>query len=871
MVWRQNALRAYRALLLAYPAEFRHEYGEEMEHLFAMRLEREPRLRLWLEVLADVVLTAPREHLQILAGDLRYGARVLAKAPGFVFAALLAIVLGVSATTTVFSLINAVLIRSLPYGNAERLVYMWTPVPDAAGLPREFPPYFANMDAWRRQSRSFQDITAMQRYIALLDDGSAERVGAGRVLGNFFETLEATAQLGRTIDAEDDHPDKQLTVVISDGLWHSRFGGDPAVLGKTVHMDRRSYRVIGVMPREFSYPHGNDFPGQYEYGSLPRTDVWVPAALTLKQQADNGLEFDAVIGRLRPGVSLSRAQSEISAIQNRLEPIHPEGRMQARLVPFIETTIGPVRPLLHLLMGAVCLVLLLACGNLASLLMARVADRVHEIGVRTALGAQRSRLFRLMLTESLMLSAGGGTLAVPLSYAALEVVAKLNPGDIPRFEETTLDMRVLLFGLFIAVGTGLVAGIFPAVSASFVNVGELLRQGGRGIAGVSWRVRNTLIVSEIALAVILLAGAGLMIRSYLVVQGEDKGFAPSTLTMSVVLDQQDSKLGTTASRELMDRIQAVPGVQVAGSIGDLPLSSAEDKAFIEVEGYRSHLKEFESVRETGGEYFRAMQIPLIAGRYLTDGDIEPRTDVMPHAVVVSKSFAKHYFPGRDAVGRRLRINAGGWGSGWSTLVGVVGDIRHTNLEEAPAPIIYVQNGVADSLVIRTIGPPDAIIPSIRRVVSSLKAGIALTDVQTMGQYVDQAAARRRFQTVALTSFAGVAVFLALVGLYGLLSYAVRQRTQEIGVRMALGASRGAVVGMVVLYGLKLTSAGLAIGVCLSLALTRVVASFLYGVGAVDPVTFTAVPALVIAVAVAACITPAWSAACIDPVSALRQQ
>ena len=310
----------------------------------------------------------------------------------------------------------------------------------------------------------------MHRYIALLNDGNPQRIGAARVLGNFFQTLEASAQLGRTIDTGDDHPDRQLAVVISDGLWHSRFGGDPGVLGKTIHADRHSYRVIGVMTKEFSYPHGNDFPGQYQFASLARTDIWVPAALTPQQQAGRDQqEFDAVIGRLRPGVSLSRAQSEISAIQNQLEPVHPEGRMQALLVPFVETTIGPVRPLLHLLISAVCLVLLLACGNLTSLLIARASDRVHEMGVRNALGAQRSHLVRLMLTESLMLSLTGGALAVPLSYAALMVVARLNPGDIPRFEETTLD----------TIPAPARAALEKAASSGKIVLVEVVNEGGK--------------------------------------------------------------------------------------------------------------------------------------------------------------------------------------------------------------------------------------------------------------------------------------------------------------------------------------------------------------------------------------------------------
>ncbi len=602
---------------------------------------------------------------------------------------------------------------------------------------------------------------------------------------------------------------------------------------------------------------------------FPRTDIWVPAAVTPKQQADPEFDgFDAVIGRRHPAVSFPQAQSEMSTIEKRLDPNHGEHDrdLQALLVPFIETAIGPVRPLLRLLMGAVGLVLLMVCANFASLLMARAADRIHELGVRTALGAQRSRLVRLMLTESVVLSVAGGALAVPLSYMVLKTVAKLNPGDIPRFEETTLDMRVLLFGLSVSIGTGLISGIFPAVSASLVNVGDLIRQGGRGIAGASWRARNALIVSEIALAVVLLTGAGLLIRSYLFVQGEDKGFAESTLTMSVLLDEP-TKNADTLRRELMNRIRAVPGVQVAGSIDDLPLSKFQDKGYVELEGRPSRLKQLASGRATGGEYFRAMQIPLIAGRYLDDNDIPASSAAWPKAVVVSDSFAKRYFPSENAVGHRLRIN----GSLWSPIVGVVGDVRHSTLEEAPEPIIYCQNGLADSVAIRTIGPPEVIVASIRRAVSDFNAGFTVTDVQTMNQYVDRAAARRRFQTVALTSFAGVAVLLALVGLYGLLSCAARQRTAEIGVRVTMGASRGAVIRMVALYGLKLASVGLMIGVCLAFALTRAMASFLYGVRAVDPLTFVAVPAFIIAVAVIACIAPAWKAACIDPVNALRHQ
>src|SRR5579871_1174085 len=797
---------------------------------------------------------------------MRHSARILLRSPGFTVASLFAIVLGVSATATVFSLVDAVLIRSLPYGNVERLVYLWTPIPGASGLRREIPPYYADFAAWRRTSRSFENITTMQRFLASLGDTSPERIGAARVLGNFFETLQARPQIGRTIGVEDDRPGKQFVAVISDALWRSQFGGNPAVLGKTLRFDHQSYRVVGVMPREFSYPHGNDFPGQSQFAWLPRTDIWVPAALTPKQESNRDLDgFNAAIGRLRPDVALTQAQSEISAIQSRLAP-HPEGPMQAVIVPFVETTAGPVMPLIRLLAGAVCLVLLIACSNLASLLMARASGRIHELGVRRALGAGRLRLIRLMLAESLTLSLSGGTVAIAVSYGLIRLLVRLNPGDIPGLEHTALDWRVLLFGIAISAVSGVISGIWPAVSASGVNVNTLLRQGGRGIAGTSWHARSTLIVAEMALAVVLLAGAGLLIRSYLFLVGEDKGFATSTLTFSVEPEDRTPD-ANPLRRLLMDRIRAVPGVEAAGSIDDPPLSTLEDRGFIEVEGRASALHQTASVRETGGEYFRAMQIPLLAGRFLNDGDIAIPYAEWAKTADVSASFARRYFGNGDALGHRLRIND----SKWMTIIGVVGDIRNGSLEEAPEPIIYVQNGLADSVAVRTNLSPEAMIPLVRAAVAELHANVAIADVQTMDRYADQAAARRRFQTVLLTSFAGMAVCLALVGFYGLLSYAVMQRTAEIGLRMALGASPGAVVGMVLRYGLKLTASGLAIGIIAGLVLVRTLASFLYGVSAADPVTFLAVPALTAVVSVIACIVPARKAAHIDPVNALRSQ
>ncbi|HYW44382.1 MAG TPA: ABC transporter permease [Bryobacteraceae bacterium] len=872
MVWHPSARRIYRALLLAYPAEFRQEYGEEMERLFAERLGAEPAAGLWLTVVADVAITAPHEHLHILAGDVRHGLRQLAKAPGFACAALAALALGVGAATTVFSLINAVLIRALPYGEAERLVYLWTPLPRYEALPRELGPSFADVLAWRAMSRSFTGITALrQRMFTLSDGGDPIRVGGAIVLGNFFQTLNAVPELGRAIDPADDRPGQERAAVISDALWRSRFNRDPGALGSTVQLGKSGYRIVGIMPAGFAYPHETDFP--LAVATLKRTEIWIPAALTAQQWSNRMSTADAAIGRLRPGVSLRQAQSEMSAIEGHLDPLNlPEMRgMQSLLVPFIETATGPVRPLMRLLAGAVVLVLLIACGNVANLLMARAVGRVHEMGVRTALGAPRARLVRQLLTESMLLAAVGGGLGALMSFAILKALSRLNPGDIPRFDEVSIDGRVLLFALLISLGTGFVFGILPALAASRVKVSELLRQGGRGTVGGWPRARHALIVTNVALAGVLLAGAGLLIRSYLNVQGEDKGFAPSTLTMRLAVDRQSRSAQQieALSRSVIESVAALPGVVAAGAINDLPLSHAESTSTFRVDGYPNRPNQTVALRQTAGDYFQAMQIRLIAGRFLNSADIPAQASVVPKAVVVSESFARMYFSGGNAIGGRLQ--RGEPGRAWSTIVGVVADVRHTNLEKAPQPTLYEPSWLADCPAIRTALPPDRVISSVRNVVHGIDPAVALADIQTMRQRTTEAASRRRFQTVVLTAFAGIAVFLALVGVYGLLSYAVRQRTTEIGVRMAMGAGPGALVGMVVWQGLMLTGAGLAIGLLAAGAAARWIASLLYGVHAFDAVTFIAVPVLMLMAAAVACFVPAWKAAHVDPVGALRQE
>ncbi|MEP6961276.1 MAG: ABC transporter permease, partial [Acidobacteriota bacterium] len=591
MDWHPSAVSLYRVLLLAYPAEFRREYGAELESIFAERLTQEPSWRLWLEAIRDAAVAAPREHIAILNSDVRHAVRLFANAPGFTSVALLVIALGIGSTATVFSLVNAVLLRSLPYGDADRLVYMWRPFTNVKELPLELSPSAADAIAWRERGSSFIEVTAFEQQMLLLTGGPPVRVSACRVFGNFFQTLDVHPQRGRLIEESDDRPGSGYVAVISDALWHARFGGDANVVGQTIEVNKKLYEVIGVMPKGFAYPHANDFPGDL-YSTRGPTELWIPMALTPQQRADAEGDADtsAAIGRLRPGVSMQQAQAEMSAIQKELaarykEPELKDGGLGVLLKPFVETAVGPVRPLLQLLSGAVLLVLLISTSNVANLLLARAAGRVHEMGVRTALGAERARLLRQMLTEALLFAMAGGALGIAVSFVAVRLIAQLNPGDIPRFEETALDLRVLGFAVGVSVVTGLLLGILPARAALRPDVLNLLRQGGRGVAGGASRTRSALIVIEVALSVVLLASAALFLRSYRSVQQEDKGFAPSTLTMNVAMDPEQTPEQKSAKvRELMEAARRMPGVDAVGSVEGLPLSHFESIWRVEIEG-----------------------------------------------------------------------------------------------------------------------------------------------------------------------------------------------------------------------------------------------------------------------------------------------
>jgi putative ABC transport system permease protein len=817
--------------------------------------------------------------IETLWQDIRFGARMLRKNPSFTAIAVLTLALGIGATTAIFSLVNAVLIRSLPYGDPERLVYIWTPFSRFAQIPPDaMGPTNADFFDIQSHAQSFSSAAFFSPGSFNLGvHGSTDRVGGVRVTGTFFSTLESQPELGRTITPDDDSPDRAKVAVIGHALWESKFGGDPAILGQSLEIDGKTYQIVGVMPPGFAYPSTNDL--SFDVGPDVRTSqFWFPLALTPKERADRDDDSADAVARLSDGVTIKQAQAEMSTIMARLDQLHDaQLRGWSALVqPFLSHAIGPLRPLMWILFGAVTLVLLIACSNTANLLLVRAASRTHELGVRAALGAGRTRLVRQALTESVLLACGGGALGIFIAIAAIRILLRFDPGNIPRLNQTSLDLRVLVFSVGVSLLTGIIFGILPALAVSRSNLTEMLKQGsGRGIAGTSNRVRQALIAVEIGMAVVLLSGAGLLIRSYLRLTAEDLGFSHSTLTMSVSLDARYAQVAQR--REFFDkivaRVEQLPGVQTVGAADTLPMSNSDSLTLFEVEGYANKPDQLVETRHITRHYFEAMGVRLIAGRLFDASDYNESSK----SVVINQRFAKAYYEGQDPIGQHFRFAEfdPAKHNPWSTVVGVVADVRHSRPEDAPAPQAYLPFAQSDParafIAVRTSIPPAQLIPSIRRVIAEIDPGQAVADIRTMDQRVEDANARRRFQTFLLAVFAGAALFLAAVGLYGLMAYAVKQRTPEIGIRVALGAQRRDILRMILGQGIALTLAGLALGGVAALGLTRIIASMLYGIARSDPATIVIVPLVLIAASLLACYIPARRATRVDPMVALRHE
>lgn len=808
-----------------------------------------------------------------LLQDLGFGLRMLRKSPGFAAIAILTLALGIGASTTIFSLINAVLIRPLPYPHPDRLVYLWSPNPRFQ-VPLEYlTPMNADFFDLQKQNRSFAGLALFgPAKFNVAADGRADALGGARVTGDFFETMGITPELGRTVAPEDDEPGHEQVAVISHSLWRERFGAERSVLGKTLLLDAKPYRIIGVMPSGFAFPRATDV-----LDAAKVTDIWIPWAMSPEQKANREDGAGNAIGRLRPGVSVEHAQSEVASLMASIDLLRPtnDRGFGALIQPLSDSVTGGSRRALQLLMGAVGLLLLIACSNVAGLTMVRASSRMREMGVRTALGAGRARLLRQLLTESLFLAISGGTAGVLFAFASIRVLLHLAPSNIPRLDQVSVDLRVLLFALALSLLTGFFFGIYPALAVSRCDPSEALTEfGTRSVKGTRDRFAPGLITSQIAFTVVLLIASGLFARSLLNVDSVPKGFDPhSTLTMTISLDarygQPDRQ--TAFYRSLIDMLNSLPGVQSAGAITNLPLAHGETISWLTVEGHKFDEKIFFQTRSVTPKYFEAMGMRLLHGRCFTDDDTRGRELV----AIVNHTFAKEYFPDQSALGKRFHFIDGAPKPAWWTIVGIVEDVRHASLEEKPQLQAYLpfwQAGYPTaSIVLRTNRNSEAIVAAVRKVVNGLDSSLAIGDVRTMEQLVAESTAGRRFQTLILAAFSGVALLLSLVGLYALVAFSVRQRTAEIGIRMALGAQQRDVLRLVIRQGAILIFIGVPIGLLGSWALSRFVASLLFEVKPTDGTTFVAVAFVVCCVAFIACYIPARRATQVDPLVALHYE
>lgn len=804
--------------------------------------------------------------LETFLQDLRYGFRSLRKKPGFTLTAVIALALGIGANTAIFSVINGVLLRSLSYADPDRIVMIWER--SLAGNRTQNVVSPANFLDWQKHSTSFQSMAPVLDQRANLTGGTAEpeEIKVQFVGQEFFPALGVQPITGRFFLPEEDRPGNDVVIVLSHELWQNRFGADPAIVGKQATLNGRQRTVVGVMPPGFHFLDN-------------QVKAWLPFAIDpAVNYRQNSGRYLRVVARLKPGVAVQQAQAELTGIAKQLEQTYVKYNTGwgVTVTPIHEQVVGEIRPVLMVLLAAVAFVLLIACANVANLLLSRAAARQKELAVRAALGASRLRLVRQMLTESVLLALMGGVLGVLLAYWGIQLLIGLGPDNIPRLNEITIDPRVLLFTFGVSLLTGLLFGLIPAVQASRPDLNDALKEGSRGsTGGRSPTVRNVFVVAEVSLALVLLIGAGLMIRSFARLQAVETGFNPeNVLTMRTQLPRKkyaEPHQILNFFKQAQERIATLPGVQSVGAISYLPLSGPAARDGFKIVGQPEPAPGQEppcEVRVITPTYFQAMGIPLLKGRLLDERD-GPDSRVL----LINETLANKHFPNEDPIGKRIAVS---WFEGEiEEIVGVVGDIREGALSKEPEPAIYwphprePYSGMA--LVVRTSGDAGRFAASVQKEIRQIDPDQPIADVRTMKQVIAQSIARPRFNALLLTIFAGVALVLASVGLYGVMNYSATQRIHEVGIRMALGATRGDIMRLVVGNGMLLTLTGIIIGVLASWALTRVMANLLFGITATDLPTFIAVSAVLAGVALIANYIPARRATLVNPVIALRYE
>jgi putative ABC transport system permease protein len=889
-----RAVAVYRHLLRLYPTAFRARFGAPMEQAFQGRLRdavargRTAVAVLMLGTLADVAVNAALIRVSTMERtpltwssigmDVRYAIRMFVRNPVFTALAVAALGLGIGANTAIFTIVNGVLLRPLPYGDPDRLIMVWSSNTLEHGdrdvvAPLDFLDY--------RKAGAFADLQAAYSFLvgaALTTAEGTDQIVVTAVTPGLFEMLGRQPAIGRTFTAAD----TQTAVVVSHGFWQRRLGGDPAAIGRVLTIQNQPRTIVGIMPADFVFPY-KTMLGPSGFTRSFDVDAWLPLEFVAADTRSTGMatltrstRLLSVVGRLKLGATVPQADAEVRSIASQLASQYPDSNraVGANVVALHDQAVGSLRPALGLLLGGVGFLLLMACVNLANLLLAQSSARQREMAIRAALGAARARLIRQTLIETLLLTLAGGALALATVTWSTQALIALAPGDMPRLGEIHPDRAVLLFTLALALVTGVAIGLVPGLAATRPVVQATLKDAGRGsTAGRGQRrLRSALVAAEVALALVLTLGAGLLLRSFLSVLAVDPGFrSDRLLTLQIALPSTyqtpDQQRALYAS--LFTRLEAIPGVVSAGGTTRLPLGSTNITTKVDIEGRALPLGQWPEVefRRAVRNYFAAMDIPLVRGRSFTadDGPNAPRV------VVINQRMAQRLFPGEDPIGRRLRV--GSTAAPWVTVIGIIGDVRHSALEDDPAPELYtwyLQNPPSNPfLVVRAGGDPASIASAVRAAVQDTDKTIAAYDVRPMAQVRARSMAERRFVLLLVGAFGALALVMAAVGVYGVMALVVTERTAEIGIRLALGATPSRLLLAVIREGLVLTAAGIAAGFAAAVAIVPVMSRQLFGVTAFDLPTLAAVPVVLLAVAALACLVPARRAMRVDPVNALR--
>ena len=807
--------------------------------------------------------------------DLRYGFRMLRRNPGFTLIAVLSLGLGIGANTAIFSVVNAVLLRALPFSEPERLVMVWEDV-SFAGFPRNTPAP-ANYADWKAQNSSFESLAAMDgRSFNLTGDGEPQKVAAYGVTANFFPLLGVNPVLGRVFLPEEDQPEANKVVALGYRLWQQRYGGDPDIIGRELLLSGEKYSVVAVMPSSFQFMESY-------------IGLWVPMAFTPQALTQRGSHYLNVVGRMKTGVTLEQANADIQTIQQRISRDYPDeaGRVSAYVMPLREFVAGDLRRPLLVLLVAVGFVLLIACANVANLLLSRAASRQREIAVRTALGAGRWRIIRQLLTESVVLSTAGALVGVLLALWSFSFLRQLIPDALTLTTRLDLDMRVLGYTSLVALFTGIVFGLAPALQASRVDIHAALKQsGGRpGLSAGGNRFRGAMVVAEVALALVLLVGAGLLIQTFVKLRDQYSGLQPANvLTLRTVLPRNkypEPKQRRVFYNQVLERVQSLPGVISAGYTTTVPLewkggTSGFYPEGLTIEQARAGGLSYDANhRQVTDDYLKTMGMTMRQGRYFDDGDNEQTSPV----VIVNETMARQYWPGGDAIGKRFKLGDPEEKRPWMTIVGVIGDVRQMGVEEPVKAEMYIpQRQINDhqffaprDLVLRTAVDPMSLVNAVRDQIRAVDPDQPISNIRTMDEVLGEETAPRRLSVTLLTVFASLALLLSALGIYGVLAYFVVQHTPEIGLRLALGAPQRDILGLVLKKGMTLAVLGVGIGLGAAFALTRLMSSLLFGMSATDPATFALIALLLMTVALLACYLPARRAMKVDPMVALRYE